>query len=48
MYNDIYFQPRKVSVNRARKDKSSNQVDSEAFKLQQNEPKIPSMKELFQ
>ena len=30
------------------KHPTSNQVDSEAFKVHQNEPKIPSMTELFQ
>ena len=44
----IYFQPIKVSVQRASKDEVSNQIDSEAFKLHHNKPKIPSMTELFQ
>ena len=44
----MYFQPKNVSVNRASKGESSNQVDSEAFKLHQNEPRIPSMIELLQ
>ena len=35
----MYFQQIKVSVNRSRKDESSNRVDSEAFKLHQDEPK---------
>ena len=48
MYTDIYFQPSKVSDNRASKDESSNQFDSDVFKLHQNEPKILSMTELFQ
>ena len=43
MYNDMYFQPSKVSVNRARKDEASNQVGSKAFKVNQNKPKIMSM-----
>ena len=44
----MYFQPIKVMVNRSSKDKEFNQVDSEAFKLHQKNPKIPSMTELFQ
>ena len=44
----IYFQPIKVSVQRASKDEVSNQIDSEAFKLHHNKPKIPPMTELFQ
>ena len=48
MYNDIYFQPKKVSVNRVSNDESSNQVDLEAFKLHQNKLKIPFMTESFQ
>ena len=48
MYNDMYFQLIKFRVNRAIKDESSNQVYSEAFKLHQNNPKIPYMTELFQ
>ena len=48
MYNYIYLQPTKVSVNRSRNYESSNQVDSEAFKFHKDEPKIPSMAELFQ
>ena len=48
MYNTIYFQPIKFSVSRASKDESCKQVDLEAFKSHQNEPKIPSMTELFQ
>ena len=48
IYNGMYFQPIKVSVNRSRKDETSNQFDSEAFKLHQNKPKIPSIIELFQ
>ena len=35
-------------TNRAIKDEASNQVDSKAFKLDQNKPKIPSMTEIFQ
>ena len=48
MYNDVYFQPSKVSFNRDIKYEASNQVDSEAFKLHNNKPKIPSLTELFQ
>ena len=44
----MYFQPTTVIVDRDIKDEESNQVDSEAFKSHQNEPKIPSMTELFQ
>ena len=43
MYNEIYFQTIKVSVDRAMKDEESNQVDSESLKLHKNSPKIPSM-----
>ena len=35
-------------VNISRIDETSNQFDSEAFKLHHNNPKIPSMTELFQ
>ena len=38
MYNGMYFQPIKVSVNRARKYETSNQVDSKAVKSYQNKP----------
>ena len=48
LYNDMYFQPIKVSVNRSIKDEVSNQVHSEAFRLHPDEPKIPSMTKLFQ
>ena len=48
MYNYMYFQPRKFSVNQSIKDESYNQVDSEAFKLNQNKPKILSMTKLLQ
>ena len=48
MYNDMYFQTIKVSVNRAIKYGASNKFYSEAFKLHQDEPKIPYMTELFQ
>ena len=48
MYNDMYFQPRKVIVNRSSKYEASNKVDSEAFKIYQNELKITSMTELLQ
>ena len=48
MNYEMYFQPSKVSVKRSRKDKAPNQVDSEEFKLYQNEPPKPSMTEIFQ
>ena len=43
----MYFQPSKVRVNRASKYEAFNRFYSEAFKLHYNEPKIPSMTELF-
>ena len=48
IYNDMNFQPIKVSVNRDIKYESSNQVGSKVFKLHQNESKILSLTELFQ
>ena len=48
MYNDMYFQQSKVRFDRAIKYEESNQVNSEALKLYQYNPKIPSMTELFQ
>ena len=48
MYNYMYLQSSKFSVNRASKYEASNQVDSEPFKLHQNKPKILSMTELLQ
>ena len=48
MYNEMYFQPIKVSVNRSSEDEASKQFDSEALKWHQNEPKIFSTTELFQ
>ena len=48
MYNYMYFQPSKVRVNRSINYEAYNQVDSKSFKLYQNNPKIPSMTELFQ
>ena len=47
VYNLMYLQPSKVRVIRSSKDESSNQVDSEAFNLHQNNPNIPFMTELF-
>ena len=47
MYNDMYLQPSKASANRAIRYEASNQVDSESFKLNQDEPKILSMMELI-
>ena len=48
MYNYMYFQPSKSSINQSITIEASNQVDSEAFKFHQDEPKIMSMIELFQ
>ena len=48
MYNYMYFQPSKSSINQSITIEASNQVDSEEFKLHQDEPKIMSMIELFQ
>ena len=44
----MYLQPIKFIFNRSRKDGASNQVDSEALKLHQNETKVLSMAKLFQ
>ena len=48
MYNDMYFQPSKVSDIQDRKYEPYNQMGSEEFKLHHNESKIPSMTQLFQ
>ena len=48
MYHDMYFQPIKISVHWSIEYEASNQVNLEALKLHQDEPKILPMTELSQ